>query len=303
MIDYVIGEITEFESGIIKTFIYKVNPELGTEIEKKVTTIFGYNGTNNGTNRVYVSSRKAYKKCLTFDMPYVKDEKILYHSILLNNTIFKNKERPKKKHFEILFHYPNQILRRTAAQNLWGDESALLNQPCTGEKSKSTICPYHQRSYTTAFTVDNVQVLKKRNKPKVMCIENWRNDDVEMRTLISKQLKCKPNHWKLGLNLTECAMKNQLFNASASEDLPTTPSCRSIERYSFSRTEYPGLNLFDIETDNFKDMFKIDWNSETMKSEIVSEISSHFIGKINWCRTYNSNYNYCEKFPSHRFFI
>ena len=203
LMDYVIGEETQFEGGFKTLYIYKVNQESGTQTEKKVTMIHGYSGwTNNGKSRVYVSSRKAYQKCITFDMPFVKDKKILHHSILLNNTVFENKQRPMKKDFEILFHYPNQILRRTTAQSLWSNESVLLNKPCTEEKSRPTVCPYYQRSYTTTFKVDNVQVMRKRNKPKVICIENWKNDDVELRALISKRLKCQPNHWKLGLNLT-----------------------------------------------------------------------------------------------------
>ena len=289
--DYVIGEITVFEGGIQKNFIYKVNAESGTQTEKKVTMIHGYNGWSNiGKTRVYVSSRKAYQKCITFDMPFIKDKKILHHSILLNNTVFENKKRPMKKDFEILFHYPNQILRRTTAQSLWSNVSVLLNKPCTEEKSRPTVCPYYQRSYTTTFKVDNVQVMRKRNKPKVMCIENWKNDDVEFRTLISKRLKCQPNHWKLGLNLTKCVTSNEMANARASEDLPKTPSCRDIERYSFSHSEHPGLNIFDIETGAFKDTYQIDWNSDTMKSEIVSEITVHFIGKIRSSRTHNFDY-------------
>ena len=270
--------------------IYKLNPKLGTKIEKKLTTVYGYNGTNNGTNRVYISSRKPFEKCITFDMPFIKNKKILQHSILLNNTIFDDKKRPVKKDFEIFFHYPHQTMRRTASQSLWDNQNVLLNQPCSGAHNKSTICPYYRRSYTTMFEVDKVQVLKSRNKPKAMCIENWKNDDVEMRTLISKRLKCQPNHWKLGLNLTKCVTSNEMANARASEDLPKTPSCRDIERYSFSHTEHPGLNIFDIETDAFNDTYQIDWNSDTMKSEIVSEITVHFIGKIRSSRTHNFDY-------------
>ena len=289
--DYVIGEITVFEGGIQKNFIYKVNAESGTQTRKKVTMIHGYNGWSNiGKTRVYVSSRKAYQKCITFDMPFIKDKKILHHSILLNNTVFENKKRPMKKDFEILFHYPNQILRRTTAQSLWANESALLNQACTEEKSRPTVCPYYKRSYTTTFKVDNVQVMRKRNKPKVMCIENWKNDDVELRTLISKRLKCQPTHWKLGLNITQCVTSNEMANARVSEDLPKSPSCRDIERYSFSHTEHPGLNIFDMETDAFKDTYQIDWKSEAMKSEIVSEITVHFVGKISMCGEHNFDY-------------
>ena len=292
LIDHVIGEKTEFVGGIKTDYIYKVNPELRTKIANKHTTIYGYNGTDNGKNRVYISSRKAYQKCMTFDMPFIKNKKILLHSILLNNTIFFDSKRPKKHDFSIFFHYPHQTLRKTAVQSLWGDESKLLNQTCSGAgggaEQGEKVCPYYQRSYTTTFNIDNVQVLKSRNKPKAMCIENWKKDDVEVRTLISKRLKCQPNHWKLGLNLANCVTTNQMKNATISEDLSITPSCRTIERYSFSVTEQPGLFLFDIETDEFENSFKIDWNSEKMKSERVSEINIQFIGNsVYLCIIYN----------------
>ena len=279
--EYVIGEKTEFKDNRKMNFIYSLYPELGTKIGPEETTIYGYKGIHNGTNRVYISSRKSYQKCLTFDMPFIKNEKILYHSILLNNTIFDNQKRPIKKDFEIFFHYPNQTSRKTASKFLW--ESEIFPTSCSTRMSEDE-CAYFKKSYTSTFEVDQVQVSKNRNKPKAMCIENWKNDDVELRTLISEELKCQPTHWKLGLSLTKCVTRNDMSMAAKLEYFPKTPSCKSMERYSFLYTEKPGLRMFKIaEKDEWKNMFNIDWESEAMKNQKVSEINIHFIGKINSC--------------------
>ena len=148
-------------------------------------------------------------------------------------------------------------------------------------------CAYFKKSYTSTFEVDQVQVSKNRNKPKAMCIENWKNDDVDLRTLISEELKCQPTHWKLGLSLTKCVTRNDMSMAAKLEYFPKTPSCKSMERYSFLYTEKPGLRMFKIaEKDEWKNMFNIDWESEAMKNQKVSEINIHFIGKIDSCNAF-----------------
>ena len=50
--EYVIGEKTEFKDNRKMNFIYNLYPELGTKIGKEETTIYGYKGIHNGTNRV-----------------------------------------------------------------------------------------------------------------------------------------------------------------------------------------------------------------------------------------------------------
>ena len=124
-------------------------------------------------------------------------------------------------------------------------------------------------------------------KKESPCIENWKNDDVEFRTLISEELKCQPTNWKLGFNLTKCVTQNEMSKAAKLEYFPKTPSCRSMERYSFLYTEKPGLRMFKIgKLDEWKSMFNIDWESAAMKNQKVSEINIHFIGKINSCKAF-----------------
>ena len=50
--------------------------------------------------------------------------------------------------------------------------------------------------------------------------------------------------------------------------------------YAFKYTEESGLDTFAFyDTQGFIDNFDINWESEEMKDEVVSEIGIHFVGK------------------------
>ena len=279
LLDYVIGELTIFADGTDTMYVYKKFPEKRIEIEDKYKTVYGY----RGGKRVYTSSRMWKQKCLTFDMPFEDGKKIKYHSILLNNSVFNGKIRPMGPNdFKVLFHYPNQFTRQTTGKDIWNDVNTLLNKPCpwrSYDGSEKEDCVYYNSTYTMTFDVENVSVLKRRNKNDAPCIENWRNDDNELKSQISKTLNCKPNHWNLPLNLSHCKTQEQMTLSLSKEENPTVPSCYSIERYSFLHNDRIGLDNFDLGVSAFNDTFGIDWNTESMANEIVSELIFIFGGK------------------------
>ena len=278
LLDYVIGELTVFADGTSITYVYRKFPEKVIEVEDKHKTVYGY----KGGKRVYTSSRMWKQKCLTFDMPFENGKKIKYHSILLDNSVFNNKIRPMGPNdFKVLFHYPNQFGRQTTGKDIWNDVNALLSKPCPWRYENDTEkeeCVYYNSTYTMTFDVENVSVLKRRNKKDAPCIENWRNDDNELKSQISKSLKCKPNHWNLPLNLSHCKTQEQMAQALSKEENPTVPSCYSIERYSFLHNDRIGLDTFNLGV--FNDTFGIEWNTESMANEIVSELIFIFGGKF-----------------------
>ena len=145
---------------------------------------------NSTKPRVYTSIRRGDKKCITFDIPFKRETKVVSHSILLNNSVFENKRLPKHG-FEVSFNYPNQTLRATAKEHTWKSDRLLLNQGCE-EDDGDDPCPSYQNStYSMIFDIDNISVLKRRNKAHDPCIENWKNDDMEVRSIISKEHNCR----------------------------------------------------------------------------------------------------------------
>ena len=271
LLDYIIAEGTKFSDNSEYWYVHKKFPERGTVSYKKSKIIFGY----TGSNRVYTSRRMGDKKCITLDIPFRKGKRVRQHSILLNDSVFENKKRPKIFDFEVSFHYPKQISRQTATKHIWTNVDRLLNKSCDAEEQG---CAYHESSYIMVFELDNVLILKPRATSKRPCIKNWRNDDTEWKSMISRKLKCKPNHWMLPLNSTICSKKEDMKSALFMEEDPNVPSCYNMERYSFDYSETSGLNAFDIGIQEFNDTLGIDWTDENLNNKIFSEIDIHFVG-------------------------
>ena len=277
LLEFVAAEMTYFVDKSRYLYVYKTLSSAENETEDKVKIFSGY----NGGKRVYTNRRKFNQKCLTFDMPFRKKTRILQHSILLNNEVFPNRIRPNKSDFEVFFHFPNQTIRQTSTKSYWTKMSSnkLLKQPYTEEDgSDKERCSYYGSTYTMNFDIDNLSVLKRRQKSISPCIKKWENDDIEMKSEISSSLKCQPNHWNLNLNLTNCKTRKDMSQALFQEENPPQPSCYGIERYSFSYNEMAGLDLFDIGSEGFKEYLDIDWNATDFKSDIYSEIMVNFVG-------------------------
>jgi hypothetical protein len=271
LVDYVIGEITEFDDQ--SKYVYRKFEEREIELTGKPTTIYGY----AGGNRVYTSLRMWNEKCVTFDMPFKNGKTINHHSILLNNSVFLDQTRPKSMGFVSLFHYPNQITKKTSKMDSWDSVDKLLNQPCDEELGYST--SYCKSSYTMKFNIDNVSVLKRRNKRDLACIQNWMNYDNEIKFQIFKTLECKPNHWNLSVDLPYCTTQQQMIKSLEVEVNPTIPPCYAIEGYSVQRNEYPGLEEFDMGDYLLQDIFGIKWDTENSTADILSEIFITFGGR------------------------
>ena len=193
LIDYVIGEETQFEGGIHKSFIYKLNPELGTERVKKITTMYGYKGTNNGQTRVYISSRKAYQKCITFDMPNEIGQKLQLATLVLRNSIFPNGIRPAiygSQGFSAFFHYQNQLFRSTiAAKYIWPDRE-----------------DGYTKHIVSTFSLTSMEIFRSRNKIQNKCI-HYHNYDHDFKDMMMQKIGCVPPYWKTRLNLSKCISK------------------------------------------------------------------------------------------------
>ena len=273
---YILGERTYFADKSTEIYVYQKFPDRGTQVVgPKDQIVFGY----NGGSRVHTSKRSPDQKCITLDIPYSKNNKVKFHSILLNNSVFADKWRPTVGGFDVSFHYPNQIMRQTSSKFAWNDDRKLLYETC--EDGKEGNCTHLGSTYMMIFDIDHVSVLKRRNKSKEPCNTNWRNDDYEMRTKIAKSLQCKPNHWNLPLNIRICSNKTELEKSYIMEENPDVPSCVSVERYAFLYNEVSGLGFFEMDNDDFEDVFGIDWMTEEMNDEILSEITLNFVGKKN----------------------
>ena len=118
---YIIGEVTVFEEGSKCYNAYKGIAKKNKNTENELCNNVGPSG--------YTSILRGDRKCITFNIPFKSATKVKSHAILLNNSIFKNKRRPKHD-FEVVFHYPNQTMRPTSKKYVWKTDKTLLNQSC-----------------------------------------------------------------------------------------------------------------------------------------------------------------------------
>ena len=134
-------------------------------------------------------------KCLTVDVPYIPNEHINWIAVVMKKSIFPDGVRPAHPYGDTLFSvqmsYPGQRLRYAFEKHNWNVIS--MNQ-----------------SYGTKFIINGLEVLKRRNKRKEPCHEDWKQDDIMVRENMIKKVKCTPPYWK-------------------EDDLSKEPDCTKIE--------------------------------------------------------------------------
>ena len=189
--------------------------------------------------KFYIGKREAHEKCMTFDAPFKPRNKLSRFAILLNRTIWGGKNRPQNSGFAVRLHYPQQVLRSMTKKSYWVD---------TIEKG------FYKGFYTMKFDVQNMVVVKQRNKSKRPCLENWKNDDEEVKRLIMETVGCKPSHWKLNETRPLCNTQPQMEQINKLRRNLPVPSCKIISKVIFTEADYPDLLTFA--TQNLLDLMK-----------------------------------------------
>ena len=209
-------------------------------------------------NPFYVSHRCPFAKCFSQDLPYGSEKGIAKHDIWINMDIFANKTMPPRREevdiwdskqlginaFGMIFHLPNQLTRSIRLQSTaWDFET---------ENAESY--NYH----VLKFTMKNMQVLKRRNKRTVPCVEGKPNDDENFYNSVMNQVGCRPSFMKSSMHLPNCSSKEHLFkynNAIASrmvqgalDDSYTTQPCIALESldYTFRYKGYSSKDIKDL---------------------------------------------------------
>ena len=125
--------------------------------------------SNDSMNLNQISTfRSATFKCFSFSLPLKKNGKHIY--IGVNNTVFKSGKR-SNSNFMIGLHYPNQQLRSWQfTKEYW------LN------RVKNPI-----KSYVIEVYVKGVEVLKRRNKSQMPCLDGTKYDPMILNDI---QISC-----------------------------------------------------------------------------------------------------------------
>ena len=193
-----------------------------------------YNPLINGNwNPVHNETRKGYLSmiydCLSFDVPYEKEDTIREFSVLLNTSVFPDRNRAKGKwDFCIQYHYPHQILRSTLKKCNW--------------------LPFDKEheNHMSLYRIQKIEILRERNKRSKKCIETWNNDDEYILSRISKEIGCTPIYWALNSSLPTCTdleiLKNLSMKFPRYYSTYPEPPCQRVSHISGEHEEYNILN-------------------------------------------------------------
>ena len=145
--------------------------------------------------------------------------------IFLSNSIFPNKTRNPENGMITVLHYPNQILSS--------------GNPIRWSWSRRE----NYNKFVMRFKVDNIEVIKRRNKARQPCHENWKHyDDAVLEEYLSKT-GCRLSFHKMDANLSLCsnasgAAKDVWMNSPSIEMTNNIQPCRSMIKmdYRFEET-------------------------------------------------------------------
>ena len=150
--------------------------------------------TGKVSEQVYSSFKNHHSKCLSFTIPYDKDNMVLKLRILLKTSIFvKNHttdEFENQESFGVFVHYPQQLFRSPIRRFY--------------HKSKND-----SNLHAINFKINNMEVYRRRNKPKNPCNDEW-NDDMKILESIVNLIGCQPPHWNLNRKLGRCTTQDQI---------------------------------------------------------------------------------------------
>ena len=105
---------------------------------------------------------------------------------MFNKSIFHPyTKRPPYKRFEIRLSYPGQQLTSPAVKSNWG-------------KNES------KNDYTMKFEIQNIVVMKRRNKLIESCEEDWKQNDKILIKKMASDVKCILPHWNMNSTLPLC---------------------------------------------------------------------------------------------------
>ena len=186
----------------------------GTEIEEPKTKLpyFTFSGFYYGN----------FLQCLGLK---TKNNDIEYMYLGLNSSIFPNRMRPDYGHklsVITFLHLPNKIfLYGTAYKEVWPER-------------------FNNREYSMDFILNQVEVLKRRNKRNFHCLHDSLNYDETIWMNHLEKVGCRAPHQDKGKNLPICSTPDQIKQAifefqGIHRKIPH--ACTTIENINFRYEE------------------------------------------------------------------
>ena len=178
----------------------------------------------NVKKRVYPSYSSffwynSFYNCYSFRIP--DDINIKSYWYRVRNTIFSNGVRSNSFGLITFLHYPNQLM--------------------VSAKTMKYIWPHRKsdETYLMRFDIDEVEILRRRQKRSRPCSEFWSEYDNEIKTKHSNDFGCMLPYMHLTKNVTPCNNKTQMRNIFylRFDDYGVLPPCQTMENIHYQHSE------------------------------------------------------------------
>ena len=206
--DYIKGYRIYFRNGSINKFDSGLSKK-----EKKTLTFVSFNGISGYQGH--------FMKCFALNMPKSRD--LYIFRILLSNSVFPNSTRPLYNGLRIYFHLPQQfLLSHSWMMWLW---------------------PYRASNeyYKMRFLIENVTIMKKRNKSDAKCNQFENNYDDWVIGRHKDKTTCNNPYQKMDERLPMCTnqelMRKGLFDTLTAEKLKLEKPCKMIQAVEWKHVE------------------------------------------------------------------
>lgn len=188
---------------------------------------YPYKGSVSVSYNGFDGNQDTFLKCFGVDIPkqYGNIEKCY---LVISNNVFPEGIRPIHWDFQILLHYPNQLLRSLP--------TTKFSWPQRRDNA----------TYGMKFIIKSVEIVKRREKYNSLCIVNWKNYDSLVLDQHMEINGCKPPYLSSLINLPMCRTKKEMRNAKfgLSTDIITKslPPCKGVQTISYDYEEHEYSN-------------------------------------------------------------
>ena len=113
----------------------------------------------------------------------------------MKRSVFPTGNQPTHHEFEIFLHYPGQLLRSL-------------------ETGKYAWDPWEQTGvYSMRFKINSVEVIKRRNKKRKPCNEDWEHDDDGILVKHTNSIGCRAPYQNPSNQIAICNTKEKIAAA------------------------------------------------------------------------------------------
>lgn len=168
--------------------------------------IFVFDGIDEIMRSGYREFAFLTTKCVTLNIPFMKDQTISSFWFILDQSIFKEGKRlddPSdflfdENQFIVVPHYPNQ----------WSGNivTGMRRWPVRDENSA--------KNYFTEFNIRNVEILERRNTNENPCNEGFPDKDGQIKDFVLNNVGCKPPYWNSSSSVPLCTTSKQIKDAA-----------------------------------------------------------------------------------------